>query len=161
MACVMWFCMRVEFSERLCEYKDVQSQYWSSYYTFLGSCRYETKTFRANLCFDSNEHDMQTTDGNNKISCSTNALVLNIFKLILYFNSTVINNQLRNYLTTVRRNFLKTQFSQGSVWLLVCRLNMACYWKSIYQGLKKIKDCIVTAWNIMVRGHQSFIKSFK
>ena len=53
---------------------------------------------------------MQTADDNNKVSYFTNALVINIFKLILHFNSTIINNHIRHYLTTNRRNFLETQY---------------------------------------------------
>ena len=34
---------------------------------------------------------------------------------------------------------------------------MACYWKTISQGLKKIKVYNVTVWNIVVQGHQSFV----
>ena len=34
---------------------------------FGSSCQ-ETEKFRANLCFDSSEHRVQTTDDNNKVS---------------------------------------------------------------------------------------------
>ena len=53
---------------------------------------------------------MQTADDNNKVCYFRNALVINIFKLVLHFNSTVINSQIRHYLTTNRRNFLETQY---------------------------------------------------
>ena len=36
-------------------------------------------------------------------------LVLYIYKLLLYFNSTVINNQIKYYLTTNRGKFLQMQ----------------------------------------------------
>ena len=45
-----------------------------------------------------------------KVSYFTNALVQNIFTLVLYFNSTDINCKIRHCSTTIRRNFLETQF---------------------------------------------------
>ena len=97
------------------QYRDLHTQFRSSYDTFFGSCCYETEKFAASLCFDSSEHSVQTADDNNEVSNFTNALVLNIFKLVLYFNSTVINNQIRHHLTTTRRNFLETQFGFKSM----------------------------------------------
>ena len=40
--------------------------------------------FRANLCFETSEHSVQTADDNRKVISPT--LVLYIFKLVLYFN---------------------------------------------------------------------------
>ena len=48
---------------------------------------------------------MQKADDNDKVSYFTNVLVLNIFKLVLCFNSTVLNHQIRHYSKTIRRNF--------------------------------------------------------
>ena len=42
----------------------IKSQFWSSYGTFFGSCCYEMKKFRANLCFYSSEHSMQINVSN-------------------------------------------------------------------------------------------------
>ena len=74
---------------------DLHSQFRSSYYTFFGSCCYKTEKFWANLCFDSSEHSALTADDNNKVSNFTDALALNILRSVLYFNSTIINNQIR------------------------------------------------------------------
>ena len=92
------------------QYMDLQSLFQSSYYPFFVSCCYEMEKFRANLCFDTSGESLQTADDSNKVSYFTNAFVLNNSKLVLYFNSNVINNQIRHYLTTIRRNFLKTQY---------------------------------------------------
>ena len=90
-------------------YMDLHSLFPSSYYPFFVSCCYEMEKFRANLCFDTSGESLQTADDSNKVSYFTNALVLNNSKLVLFLNSNVINNQIRHYLTTIRRNFLKTQ----------------------------------------------------
>ena len=50
------------------------------------------KKFGVNLYFDSSEHSLQTVDDSNKVSYFTNALVLNIFKLVLDFNSIIIKD---------------------------------------------------------------------
>ena len=88
---------------------DLHSQFQSSYYTFFDSCCYGTEKFRANLCFDSSECSVQTADGNN--SYFTNTSVRKIFKLVLYFDSTIINNQIRYSVTAKRMNFAETQYS--------------------------------------------------
>ena len=51
---------------------------------------------RANLCFDSSEHRLQTADDKNKVTSEILRKV-NIFQLVLYFDSTVINNQISYY----------------------------------------------------------------
>ena len=55
-----------------------------------------------------NEHSKQTADENSKVTSQApqDNLVLFIFKLVLYFNSSVISNQIKNDLAINRRNFL-------------------------------------------------------
>ena len=55
-----------------------------------------------------NEHSKQTADENSKVTSQApqDNLVLCIFKLVLYFNSSVISNQINNDLAINRRNFL-------------------------------------------------------
>ena len=133
------------------EYTDLQSQFRSSYYTFFGNCCHETEKFRANLCFDSSEHNVPGSRC--KVRYFTHALVLKIFKLVLYLNYTVINNQIRHYFTTIRTNFQETTYGfwyANSLWFVAGRL------KNIYQELKKIKAWNVTVSNIVVQGRQSF-----
>ena len=93
---------------------------------------------------------MLTADANNKVSYFTDILAVNtqigvIFQIHCFQqpNQTLLNNY--------------KEFSGDSVWLLVCRLTTTCCWKSIYQGLKKIKSWNVNVWNIVVQGHQSFV----
>ena len=54
------------------------------------------------------EHSVQTVDGNSKVTyqASQVTLVLYIFKLVLYFKSSIINNQIKYYLAIIRSNFL-------------------------------------------------------
>ena len=79
-----------EISLNKSQYTDLHPQFRSSYYAFLGSCCNETEKFRANLCFDSSEHSSQTADDNNKVRYFTNALVLNILKLVLLYFSLIM-----------------------------------------------------------------------
>ena len=46
---------------------DLQSQFQSSYYLLFDSCCYETEKIRVNLCFETNEHSVQTVDDNKKV----------------------------------------------------------------------------------------------
>ena len=49
------------------QYTDLQSQFRSSCYPFLGCCCYETEKFRANAYFETIEHSVQTADDNGKL----------------------------------------------------------------------------------------------
>ena len=72
---------------------------------------------RANLCFNSSKPRAQTADDNNKITSKILKKV-NIFKLVLYFDSTVINSQISYYFKSdsqVAENFTKLKFS---IWLV-------------------------------------------
>ena len=67
--------------------------------------------------FETSEHNVQTADDNNKDTLETLQyikllLLLYVFKLVLYFNSTIISNQTIYYLAINR------EFSADTVWLL-------------------------------------------
>ena len=68
---------------------------------------------RVNACFETNEHSVQTADGNSKLTSNTfkTTLVLCNFKLVLYLDTTAVKNQIKYYLTTSRGNFLDIQYS--------------------------------------------------
>ena len=68
--------------------------------------------FRVNVCFETSEHSMQAADDNSKVISQAFqlTLVLNNFKLALYFNSVIINNQIKYYLTRNRGNFMQIQY---------------------------------------------------
>ena len=57
------------------------------------------ENFRVNLCFETSQHRVQTADDNNKDTSQILqlTLVLYIFKLVLYFNSIIISNQIKYY----------------------------------------------------------------
>ena len=65
----------------------IKSQFWSSYDTFFGSCCYEMKKFRANLCFYSSEHSMQTNvsnwDSMDRVITQTRGRVLKLLAELL------------------------------------------------------------------------------
>ena len=70
-----------------------------------------------NLCFETSEHNVQTADDNNKdtleeLQYIKLLLLLYIFKLVLYFNSTITSNQIIYYLAINR------EFSADTVWFL-------------------------------------------
>ena len=69
----------------------------------------------------------------------------------LHKYSTVISNQIRNYLTANSKDFLETRHGfqyADLLWLVAERAFMS--------GLKKlIKAWNVISWNIMVQGNQS------
>ena len=54
---------------------------------------------------------MQAADDNSKVISQAFqlTLVLNIFKLVLYFNSIIIRNQIKYYLARNRGNFMQIQ----------------------------------------------------
>ena len=56
---------------------------------------------------------MQTADDNNKVISQALqlTLVLYILKLVLYFNSIIISNQINYYLARKRGNFMLIQYS--------------------------------------------------
>ena len=55
---------------------------------------------------------MQTANGNSRVTSQATkvTLVLHIFKLVLYFNSTIISNQIKYYLVINIGNFLQIQY---------------------------------------------------
>ena len=55
---------------------------------------------------------MQTADDNSKVILQAFqlTLVLYIFKLVLYFNSVIISNQIKYYLARNRGDFLQIQY---------------------------------------------------
>ena len=116
------------------QYTDLRSQLRSSYYQFFGSCWQVTEKFRVNLCFETSEHSVETTDDNNNVTLQApvTTLVSYVFKLVSYFDSVVISNQIKYCLATSRGNFLQVQYG-------FCRFVMVCCWKTIYQELKKVK----------------------
>ena len=58
------------------------------------------------------EHSVQTADDNSKVISQEFqlTLVLYIFKLVLYFNSVIISNQIKYYLARNRDNFLQIEY---------------------------------------------------
>ena len=61
---------------------------------FLAVVAMKRKHFEQVFVSDSSEHSVKTEDDNNKVSYFNNALELSIFKLVLYFNSSVFNDQI-------------------------------------------------------------------
>ena len=70
--------------------------------------------FWANLCFETSKHSMQTADDNSIVISQELqlSLALYIFKLVLYFNSIIISNQIKYYLA------INSEFFADAVWLL-------------------------------------------
>ena len=66
------------------------------------------ENFRVNLCFETSQHRVQTADDNNKDTSQILqlTLVLYIFKLVLYFNSIIISNQIKYYFAINGGDFL-------------------------------------------------------
>ena len=52
--------------------------------------------FGVNFCFETSEHRVQTADESSKVTSQARqvTLALYIFKLILYFNSSIISHQI-------------------------------------------------------------------
>ena len=69
------------------------------------------KKFRVNLYFETSENSVQTADDISEVISQAIqlTLVLYIFKLVLYFSSIIISNQIKYYLARNRRNFLQIQ----------------------------------------------------
>ena len=74
------------------------------------------------------KHSAQTGNGNSKVTSQASqvTLVLCIFKLVLYFNSSIISNQIKYYLAINRRNFYRYSMAFTG---RVCRFTMG------YDGL--------------------------
>ena len=79
-------------------------------------------------------------------------LVLYVFKLVLYFNSSIFSNQIKYYLAIKRRNFLQVQYDfyrhalqiDNHLWWLVIKKTCA---------KKEVNVWSVTVGGIMVKGH--------
>ena len=84
----------------------------SSYYPFSGCCWSETKKFQVNLCFKSIKYSVQAADDFSQVILQTFPLnlVLYISKLVLYFNSIIISNQIKYYLARNKGNFLQIKY---------------------------------------------------
>ena len=84
-----------------------------------------TEKFRVYLCF---ETSMQTADDNSKVTSQAPLVtsVLYIFKLVLYFNSSIISNQIKHYLAIKGRNFLQIHMAFTG---MLCRFTIS------YHGL--------------------------
>ena len=81
----------------------------------------EQKNFEQ-ICFGSSQCSVQIADGNN--SYFTNISVLHIFKVVLYFDSPVINSQIRYSVTANIESFLESPYGflyADSLWLVVER----------------------------------------
>ena len=65
--------------------------------------------FRENLCFETSEYSVQTADDNSKVISQAIQLtfVLYIYKLVLYFNSTINNNQIKYHLAIIEQIFCR------------------------------------------------------
>ena len=85
------------------KHTDLKSQFWSSYYPFFGCCCEKMENFRANICFETSEHSVQTADDNSKVISRALqfTLVLYIFKLVLDFNSITNSNQIKYYFAII------------------------------------------------------------
>ena len=92
------------------EYTDLQSQFRSSITHFSAIVAMKLKNFEQIFVLIQANPTCQAADANNKVRYFTHALVLKIFKLVLYLNYTVINNQIRHYFTTIRTNFQDTKY---------------------------------------------------
>ena len=103
-----WYHLAV----RLSQYTKLQFQFWYSYYSFFGSCCWETGKFWVNLCFETSDHSVQTADGKMKVISQAFQLTLALYisKSVLYFNSIIISNQSKYYLAINRENFLQIQY---------------------------------------------------
>ena len=93
-----------------------------------------TEKFPVYLCF---ETSMQTANDNSKEAPLVTS-VLYIFKLVLYFNSSIISNQIKHYLAIKGRNFLQIHMAFTGIFADSLSAIMACYWKSMYQELKEV-----------------------
>ena len=68
--------------------------------------------FQVNLCLETSEHSVQTADDSSKVTSQAPpvTLALYVFKLVLYFNSSIISNQIKYYLAIKRKNCLQIQY---------------------------------------------------
>ena len=84
-----------------------------------------TEKFPVYLCF---ETSMQTANDNSKVTSQAPLVtsVLYIFKLVLYFNSSIISNQIKHYLAIKGRNFLQIHMAFTG---MLCRFTIS------YHGL--------------------------
>ena len=94
------------------KYRDLQPQFLSSYYPFFDSCCQETEKFRVNVCFETSEYSVHIAYDNSNLTSKAfqTTFVLFSFKLVLDLNTTATSNQIKNYLTTNRGNFLEMQY---------------------------------------------------
>ena len=67
---------------------------------------------RVNPWFETSERSVPKGDDNSKVTSQKPQvfLVLYIFRLVLYFNSSIIGNQIKYYLAINRRIFLQIQY---------------------------------------------------
>ena len=87
-------------------------------YTLFGRCCYQTEKFPANILFDLKQRQ-RADSRRQQHSYFTNTLVLNILKLVLYYDWTVTNNQIRCSITANR-----WESSADAVWFLRWRLDL-------------------------------------
>ena len=96
---------------------------------------------------------MQTADDNSKAISQAFQLILviYIFKLVLYFNSIIISNQIKYYLEGI--TVLQIQYGFYSHALPLSAM-IACYWKNTYQEFKEVNAWNMNVWSIMVEGRK-------
>ena len=68
--------------------------------------------FQVDLCLETSEHSVQTADDSSKVASQAPqvTLALDVFKLVLYFNLSIISNQIKYYLAIKRKHFLQIQY---------------------------------------------------
>ena len=87
---------------------------------------------------------VQAAHGNRKVTSQALPvnLVLHIFKLVLYFNSFIISNQIKYCLAVNRGSFLQIQYG-------FYRYALQFH----YQNLKEVNAWNETVWSIMMKAH--------
>ena len=133
------------------QYTDLRSQLRSSYYQFFGSCWQVTEKFRVNLCFEISEHSVETTDDNNvTLQAPVTTLVSYVFKLVSYFDSVVISNQIKYCLATSRGTFLQVQYG---FYRYNLQIRHGLLLKDHLPRIQKSEAWHMTIWSIMLKDY--------
>ena len=134
------------------QYTDLRSQLRSSYYQFFGSCWQVTEKFRVNLCFEISEHSVETTDDNNNVTLQApvTTLVSYVFKLVSYFDSVVISNQIKYCLATSRGTFLQVQYG---FYRYNLQIRHGLLLKDHLPRTQKSEAWHMTIWSIMLKDY--------
>ena len=101
-----------------------------------------------NFCFETSKHHVQTTHENSKVTSRAPQLTvaLDILKLVLYFNSSIITNQIKDYLAINRRNFVEIQYGFYRHAFQI-QIHYQLRWRVIKRVYtKKSRNCLEDVW---------------